>query len=57
MSDIGNRSIFGEISLVLQSQRTGTVRTLETSHVIVIPSVSFNRYMREPLLKKLNIII
>ena len=57
MGDIGNRSIFGELALLFEGPRTATVRTYESSHVLVIPAATFNSYMRKPLLKKLNVIL
>lgn len=57
MSDVSNRAIFGELSLLFESKRTATVRTSETSYVLVIPESTFNRFMREPMLKKFNIIL
>ena len=57
MGDVSNRAIFGELSLILESKRTASVKTSETSYVLVIPESTFKRYMREPILKKLNILI
>ena len=56
MSDISNRSMFGELSLLFGGKRTATVRTLESCHVIKISKDTFNKYVRGPLLKKLNMI-
>ena len=57
MCDMGSRTIFGELSLLFKGKRTATVKSLEACYLIVIPKDSFNKYMRAPLLKKLNIII
>jgi Cyclic nucleotide-binding domain len=57
MSDIREKNCFGELSLLFQSKRTASVRTIETCHVIVITAQSFNKYVREPMLKKLTSII
>jgi CRP-like cAMP-binding protein len=54
---MGNRTIFGELSLLFKGKRTATVKSQEACYVIVIPADSFNKYMRAPMLKKLNIII
>ena len=57
MCDMGNRTIFGELSLLFKGKRTATVKTLEACHVVIIPAETFNKYMRQSMLKKLNIII
>ena len=54
MTDITNRSIFGELSLLFGGKRTATVTTLESCHVLHISKDSFERYLKEPLLKKLT---
>jgi CRP-like cAMP-binding protein len=46
MCDMGNRTIFGELSLLFRGKRTATVKTQEASYVIVIPADTFNKYMR-----------
>lgn len=57
MSDIREKNCFGELSLLFRSKRTASVRTIETCHVLVIPFESFNRFVREPMLKKLTSIL
>eukprot|EP00347_Sterkiella_histriomuscorum_P000850 403374282 len=57
MCDMGSRTIFGELSLLFKGKRTATVKSLEACYVIIIPRDSFNKFMRQPMLKKLNIII
>jgi CRP-like cAMP-binding protein len=57
MCDMGNRTLFGELSLLFKGKRTATIKTQEANHVIVIPSSTFNKYMRDPMLKKLNIVM
>ena len=57
MCDMGNRTIFGELSLLFRGKRTATVKSLESMHAIVIPSTTFDRFMRMPMLRNLNIII
>jgi len=57
MSDMGNRSIIGELSLLFNGKRTATVKTMEASYVIVIPKSTFVKYMKDPLLKKLSVTI
>jgi CRP-like cAMP-binding protein len=42
MSDVRNRAIFGELSLIFESKRTASVKTSETSDVLVIPESAFN---------------
>lgn len=56
MSDVTSRALFGEISLLFGGERTATVRTLESCHVIHIEKEVFDRYIKEPLLKKLGAI-
>lgn len=51
---MGNRSIFGEISLLFSGKRTATVKSMESSYVIIIPKETFEKYMKEPMLKKLS---
>ena len=46
MCDMGNRTIFGELSLLFKGKRTATVKTLEACHVVIIPAETFNKYMR-----------
>ena len=57
MSDVCNRAIFGELSLLFESKRTASIKTTETSYVLVIPETAFIRYMKQPMLKKLNTIL
>jgi CRP-like cAMP-binding protein len=57
MSDLGNRSIIGELSLLFNGKRTATVKTREASYVIVVPKTTFAKYMKDPLLKKLSVTI
>ena len=57
MCNMGNRSVFGELSLLFNGKRTATVKTMEASYVIVIPKTTFIKYMKEPMLKQLNITI
>ena len=57
MCDVGSRTCFGEISLLFNGRRTATVQTMEACYVIIIPKQTFNKYMKEPMLKKLNITI
>ncbi len=57
MSDVSNRAIFGELSLIFESKRTASVKTSETSYVLVIPDTAFNQYMKQPMLKKFNTIL
>jgi CRP-like cAMP-binding protein len=37
MCVLGNRAMFGELSLLFNGPRTATVKTMEASYVIVIP--------------------
>ena len=57
MCDMGNRTLFGELSLLFKGKRTATVKSQEACYVLVIPAASFNNIMRTPILRKLNIII
>ena len=57
MCRIGNKSLFGELSLLFKGKRTATVTTLEAINVLVIPYAPFRKYMRNSLLRKLNITI
>lgn len=34
---MGNRTVFGELSLLFNGKRTATVKTMEASYVLVIP--------------------
>jgi CRP-like cAMP-binding protein len=54
MSDIGTKSLFGELALIFESKRTATIRTLSSCHVLKISKQAFNLYMREPILKRLS---
>ena len=57
MCRVGNKSLFGELSLLFKGKRTATVTTLEATNVLVIPYAPFRKYMRNPLLRKLNVTI
>jgi CRP-like cAMP-binding protein len=57
MCDIGNKTMFGELSLLFNGKRTATVKTMEASYVIIIPKATFVKYMKEPMLKNLSITI
>ena len=57
MCRMGNKSLFGELSLLFKGKRTATVTTLEAVNVLVIPLIPFRKYMRNPLLRKLNVTI
>ena len=37
MCDVGNRTCFGELSLLFNGKRTATVETMEACYVIIIP--------------------
>ena len=57
MCIIGNRTCFGELSLLFNSKRTATVQSLESCNVIIIPKSTFNKFMKKPMIKQLNITI
>ena len=57
MCRIGNKSLFGELSLLFKGKRTATITTLEAINVLVIPFAPFRKYMRNPMLRKLNVTI
>ena len=57
MCDMGNKACFGELSLLFNGKRTATVKSMEASYVIIIPKAVFIKYMKQPMLKKLNITI
>ena len=57
MCRLGNKSLFGELSLLFKGKRTATITTLEAINVLVIPFAPFRKYMRNPMLRKLNITI
>ena len=50
MCVLGNRAMFGELSLLFNGPRTATVKTLEASYVIVIPKETFVKFIKEPML-------
>jgi len=54
---MGNKACFGELSLLFNGKRTATVKSMEASYVIIIPKAVFIKYMKQPMLKKLNITI
>lgn len=49
--------MFGELSLLFKGKRTATVKSQEATHVIIIPSHTFDAYMRTPMLKRLSVIM
>lgn len=57
MCNIGTKTCFGEISLLFNGKRTATVKTLEASYVIVIPKHVFIKYVKQPMLKTLEVTI
>ena len=51
MCEVGNRSCFGEISLLFNGKRTATVKSMEACYMIVITKPVFIKYIKEPMIK------
>jgi len=54
MCKMGNKSLFGELSLLFNGKRTATVSSLEACYVLLIRKEPFLKYMKASILKKLN---
>ena len=54
MCDIGAKQLFGELSLLFDGGRSGTIKTAEHTLVIVIPREAFLKYMKSVMLSKMS---
>jgi CRP-like cAMP-binding protein len=54
LSEMGRRTLFGELSLLFIEKRTATVIATEPTVLLVIPGVTFRRCMKGAVLQKIN---
>ena len=57
LSEMGKRTLFGELSLLFVQKRTATIVSTEPTVLLVIPSVTFRRCMKGAILQKINVLI
>lgn len=54
MCMLGNKSLFGELSLLFKGKRTASVKACDLCSILVIPNAAFRKYMKDKILYKLS---